>query len=164
MAALLETKPRYQRRWLQIGLAAVLLAGVVGFGWWWFQAKAQLEAHQPFFGTWRRVSPVDSTRPGQVLEFGLRPDDTLDLRLWYPKTGTVVVDVKASKRWRVVNGRLQIGHYGMGLLNDIGLGPWKVVVHDGLVTWNGPDRFEYVDDMSSLGPQCWVRVDAVNEK
>src|SRR5438067_9872690 len=136
-----------RRRRLQIGLV-VLLAGTIAFGWWWFEAKAQLEARQPFFGTWRwdvaSVDPIGS--PGQVWDFRLRRDGTVDMRLWDPKAGTVFVDVKAQYRWRVVNGRLQQGHRGSPLLNDLGIGPWKVLVRDGSVTWDGPDRFEYAND------------------
>ena len=152
-----------KRRFLAIGLAA-LLAGAIGLGWCWFEARARQEAHQPFWGTWRwDVCSVDPTGPrGQVWDFGLQPDGTVDMRLWDPRTGVVACDVKAQNRWRVVDGRLQTGHYGRPLLNDLGLGRWNVVLRDGPVTWHGPDRFEYADDKSSLGPQRWVRVDPAN--
>jgi hypothetical protein len=99
-----------------------------------------------------------------VWDFRLQLDGTVDMLLWDPKAGTVVVDVKRQYRWRVVNGRLQQGHYGNPLLNDLGLGPWKVVVRDGSVTCDGPDCFEYANNKSSLGPQRWVRIDAARDK
>jgi hypothetical protein len=159
MSALAEPVPRKLKRWHWIGLTAVLVTAAAGFSWWWLATKAQLEARRPFFGTWRLESPTDPARPGQVWDIGLRPDGTVDIRRWNPVTGAVAVDVKAQYRWRVVDGRLQQGHYGHTGLNNLGIGPWGFVLHDGPVTWEGPDRFRYQDEKLGRGPQVWVRID-----
>jgi hypothetical protein len=53
----------------------------------------------------------------------------------------------------------QRGHYRITGLNDIGIGPWGFVAHDGRVTWIHPGRFIYQDDKSGLRSEVSVRIE-----
>ena len=94
----------------------------------------------------------------------LRSDGFDNYRVWNSKTGATVLNLPAELRWRVVNGRLQRGHYRITGLNDIGIGPWGFVAHDGSVTWIHPRRFIYQDDKSGLGSEVWVRIEPATAK
>ena len=151
---------RNWKRWLWIGLSVVLLVTAGGvLGTWWFVMKPQSEARAPFVGTWRCVWPPDPNGAALVHDISLRDDGTTHARVWNAATGAIVLDVPGQLWWRVVNGRLQRGHYGNPLLNDIGIGPWSMVFHDGPVTWQGPDCFRYQDDELDGGAEFWVRID-----
>lgn len=148
-------------RWLIIGIA-LLFAGAMGLGWWWFVQRPDFEARQIFLGTWRMGLPATAptARPGEVVDVTFQPDGTVDLRFWNPKAKAVRRDMTAAYFWRSINGRLQQGHKGMGLLNDLRIGPLSIIIADGVVTWDGPDRFEYADEKALLNPQRWIRVNA----
>ena len=135
MTALPGPAPRRRKRWPWVGSTVVLAAAAAGFGWRWLESKAQLEARRPFVGTRRPESPADPGRPGLVPEMGLRPGGKVHNRVRNPETGAVVLDRTGQLWWRVVNGRPQQGHYGNPVLNDLGLGPWDMVLHDGTMDW-----------------------------
>ncbi len=156
--------PRPRRRWLRVALVFVLLCAAAGFGWYWFELRPQLAARRPFIGTWRREFPSSPDGPEFVHEMELRADGFDNYRVRNAKTGTVVLDLIAELRWRIVDGRLQRGHYGITGLNDLGIGPWSFVTHDGKVEWEGPNRFRYQDDKTGLGSEVWIRIEPAPTK
>ena len=164
ITALPATAPQRRRRWLRIGFAIVLLIATAGLCWWWFELRPNLAATRQFIGTWRRESPASPDGAEFIHEMELRSDGFDNYRVWNSKTGASVLDLPAELRWRVVDGRLQRGHYRITGLNDIGIGPWGFVAHDGRVTWIHPRRFIYQDDKSGLGSEVWVRIEPATAK
>src|SRR5262245_6029240 len=125
MATLFPLTPRRRRRRLWIGLAVVLAAVVA---WRGIEGMRENVARRPFVGTWRFESWADPARPELVWETDLRPDGTQQSRLRDSQTGDIVRDLPSNLRWRVVEGRLQQGHYGQTLLNEISHGPWGAIL------------------------------------